>query len=156
MKRLSRKFHIKVKKPIEITLSTIHVGDVRRVVTLGINQKDLAQKFLTKLQKDDGQKATQLNTRIERVSNHDKYENDQIFNNVGDGLYEFKRPGLRLYAFYDSLGDKHQLILCTSGGTKNKKKEQNNDIKKAKQLKDSYFEAKADKSTRITIEEDTL
>lgn len=124
-------------------------------MTLGINQNDLARKFLLKLQKDDGQKSTQLNARIERVSNHDKYEHDEIFNHVGDGLYEFKRPGLRLYAFYDTLGDEHQLILCTSGGTKNKKKEQNADIAKAKQIKNRYFEAKADNSTRITIEEDT-
>lgn len=124
-------------------------------MTLGINQKDLADKFLTKLQKDDGQKWTQLSTRIERVSNHDRYENDQIFNHVGDGLYEFKRPGIRLYAFYDSLGDDHQLILCTSGGTKNKKKEQNADIAKAKQLKNQYFTAKKSGNARITLEEDT-
>ena len=144
-----------MKKSVEIILTTIHVGDVRRVVTLGINQKDLADKFLTKLQKDDGRKWTQLNIRIERVSNHDRYEQDDIFNHVGDGLYEFKRPGLRLYAFYDSLGEDHQLILCTSGGTKNKKKEQNADIATAKRLKNKYFEAKADNPDDISIEEDT-
>jgi hypothetical protein len=42
-----------VNNPIEIVLSSIHVGEARRVVTLGINGKDRADKFLTKLRKDD-------------------------------------------------------------------------------------------------------
>lgn len=144
-----------MKKPVEIILSTIHVGGVRRVVTLGIDDRDLAHKFLTKLGKDDGRKLQQLAARISRVADHHSYEHVTIFNHVGDGLYEFKRPGIRLYAFYDSLGDIHQLILCTNGGTKNKKKEQNADITKAKQLKDRYFKAEADHPDHIAIEEDT-
>lgn len=144
-----------MKKPIEIILSTIHVGNVRRVVTLGIDDRNLAEKFLTKLGKDDRRKLQQLTARISRVADHHTYEHETIFNHVGDGIYEFKRPGIRLYAFYDSLGNDHHLILCTNGGTKNNKKEQNADITKAKQLKDRYFKAKADNPDHIVIEEDT-
>ncbi len=122
-----------MKKPVEITLRTIHVGDVRRVVTLGIDQRDDAQDFLSDLKKTDLKKFEALNTRIETVSQYDTYENRITFRNVGDGVFEFKRPGIRLYAFYDQIDGEEHLILCTNGGKKNKK--QSADIALAKKSK---------------------
>lgn len=140
-----------MKRAIDIKLKTLHIGDSRRVVTLDMNGKDEAYAFLKKLQKDDSQKWNALNTRIATVSNYPNYSNKLTFNPVGDGIYEFKRPGIRLYAFYDELAEEHQLILCTNGGKKNTKKEQNADIQKAKKIKANYIAAKSDPSTEFTL-----
>ncbi|MCC5836068.1 MAG: hypothetical protein JJU20_15175 [Opitutales bacterium] len=85
---------------IDTTLSSIHVGQCRRVVTLGLNGKDRAHEFLTKLNKDDHRKWVQLITRIATIADYPSYENQQTFRYLEEGIFEFKRPGLRLYAFY--------------------------------------------------------
>ena len=69
---------------------------------------------------------------------------------MGDGIHEFKRPGLRLYAFYDEIDGENQLILCTNGGTKGK--DQQKDIRLAKSRKDAYFAAKQQSETILTLE----
>ncbi|MGZ0654508.1 hypothetical protein ACWPKS_02785 [Coraliomargarita sp. W4R72] len=142
-----------MKPAIDIILKTIHVGECRKVVTLGINGKDLAEKFLQKLNKDDSRKWDQMTARIAFVSNFPTYENSQNFKSVGNGIHEFKRPGLRLYAFYDQIGDEHQLILCTNGGSKNTKKEQQADIARAKSLRQQYLAAKESPDANFTLEE---
>jgi hypothetical protein len=123
------------------------------VVTLGIDGKDTAREFLEKLKKNDKRNWRLLVSRIGNVSNFSTYENDQIFNFVGQGIYEFKRPGLRLYAFYDEFGTEHQLILCTNGGTKNTRKEQLRDINRAKSIRAEYLAAKTRPEARFTIKE---
>jgi putative component of toxin-antitoxin plasmid stabilization module len=142
-----------VKRVVDITLTTLHVGECRRVVTVGINGKDEAEVFLQKLYKDDSKKWDGLTTRISAVSNYPRYSNKITFRPVGDGLYEFKRPGIRLYAFYDELGEEHQLILCTNGGKKNTRKDQQNDIKRAKAIMENYHAAKTNPKARFTIKE---
>jgi putative component of toxin-antitoxin plasmid stabilization module len=145
-----------VKPTIDIVLKTIHVGECRKVVTLGINGKDLAEKFLQKLNKDDSRKWDLMVSRIAFVSNFTTYEHEQNFKHVGNGIYEFKRPGLRLYAFYDEIGDERQLILCTNGGSKNTKKEQQADITRAKSLQQQYLTAKTTPGANFTLEEDEV
>ena len=134
------RFIIKVKKPVEITLRTIHVGDARRVVTLDIDGKDPAREFLMDLARHDRNQFESILTRIRSISNHPRYENQITFRHVGDGIHEFKRPGLRLYAFYDEIDGRNQLILCTNGGSKNKR--QQKDIRLAKSRKDEYLSIK--------------
>lgn len=110
-----------MKNPVEITLTSIHVGAAREVVTLALNGKDPAQKYLSKLAKKDPKAFESLQTRIKAVAEHDRYENSQTFRDVGDGIFEFKRNSprlLRLYAFYDEIAGVGQLILCTNGGDK--------------------------------------
>ena len=133
-------FIFKVKNPVEITLRTIHVGDARRVVTLDIDGKDPAREFLMDLARHDRNQFESILTRIRSISNHPRYENQITFRHVGDGIHEFKRPGLRLYAFYDEIDGRNQLILCTNGGSKNKR--QQKDIRLAKSRKDDYFSIK--------------
>jgi putative component of toxin-antitoxin plasmid stabilization module len=128
-----------VKKLVEITLSTLHLGSARRVVTLAINGKDPAEDFLSKLLKDDRSKLDSITSRIKAIASYPRYENKITFRDVGDGIYEFKRPGLRLYAFYAEINGQDQLILCTNGGIKNK--DQQKDIRQAKALKNEFFAA---------------
>jgi len=139
-----------VKKPVEITLSTLHLGAARRVVTLAINGKDPAEDFLSKLQKDDRNKLDSITTRIKAVANYPRYENRITFRDVGDGVYEFKRPGLRLYAFYAEINGQDQLILCTNAGTKNK--DQQKDFRQAKALKHEFFAALKLPRTTLTLD----
>jgi putative component of toxin-antitoxin plasmid stabilization module len=142
-----------VKKPIEITLSAIHVGSSREVVTLAIDGKSPAAKFLTQLQKKDRNAYKTLKTRIRTVAEYEHYENDESFRHVGDGVYEFKRNNprlLRLYAFYDNVDGIGRLILCTNGGDKTS---QDQDILKAKAIKERYFDAKQRPDTKLIHEE---
>ena len=139
-----------MKKPIEILLRTIHIGAARRVVTLEINGKDPAREFLLNLSRHDRNQFESILTRIRTISNHPRYENQITFRHVGDGIHEFKRPGLRLYAFYDEIDGQNQLILCTNGGNKGKRQQQ--DIRLAKSRKDDYFSIKDQPDTLLKWE----
>lgn len=132
-------------------MTTVHLGLARRVVTLAINQRDDAQVFLSKLKKTDTKKYDEINTRIYAVSQYHAYENKLTFRNVGDGVFEFKRPGVRLYAFYDEIDDEEHLILCTNGGKKNK--QQSADIALAKKIKAEYLNAKKQPDTILKLKD---
>lgn len=137
---------------VEITLSTIHVGSARRVVTLGLDGKDFAEEFLLRLAKSDPRGAESIKIRVQNVAEYDRYENELSFRSVGAGVYEFKRPGLRLYAFYDEIsGLKPQLIIASNGGTKNTRKQQIADIAKAQQLRSRYLDAKRVPHAKIRL-----
>lgn len=141
-----------MKKSIEIKLTAIHFGGAREVVTLALDGKDPAQKYLSKLAKKDPIAFESLQTRIKAVAEHDRYENSQTFRDVGDGIFEFKRNTprlLRLYAFYDEIAGIGQLILCTNGGDKSS---QSNDILEAKRLKNAYLLAK-EKTDTVFVHE---
>lgn len=140
-----------MKSKIDITLSTLHIGTCQRVVTLSLNGRDYAQDFLQKLHKDDYRKWRSIYARITSVANYDSYENQITFRHIEDGLFEFKRGGLRLYAFYHSLHDQSQLILCTNGGNKNTRKQQNSDIQRAQFIKQQFMDAILEPQTNITI-----
>lgn len=142
-----------MKASIDITLTTLQVGSCRRVVTLGINGKNYALDFLRKLQKDDYNKWRSLYARITTVADYDSYENQITFRHVGSGIFEFKRDSLRLYGFYHSPDDTEDLILCTNGGRKNTKKQQNTDIKRAQSIQAQYLKAYSQAHVKITIEE---
>jgi ABC-type Fe3+-hydroxamate transport system substrate-binding protein len=137
---------------VEITLASIHLGSARRVVTLGLDGRDLAYEFLTTLRKSNPRGAESLITRIQTVAEHDRFENEFTFRSVRDGIFEFKRPGLRLYAFYDEVeGLDPQLIIATNGGTKNNKKEQQADIARTQSLRNRYLAAKKVSTTRFRL-----
>lgn len=119
------------------------------MVTLGIDGKDLARGFLLELLKHDRNRFKTVQTRIQSISNHLRYENKQTFRHVGEGVFEFKRPGIRLYAFYDELNDETALILCTNGGLKGKG--QSKDIRRAQSLKSDYLHAKSQPNTVIKL-----
>jgi putative component of toxin-antitoxin plasmid stabilization module len=139
-----------VKSPVEIVLETVHVGSARRVVTLGLDGKDLAREFLLELSKRNPRGFEFIRSRIRAVAEHDRFENQITFRSVGDGVFEFKRPGLRLYAFYDNLpGLEPQLIIAANGGQKNKA--QQRDIKQAKLLRSRYLAERNKPDVKIRL-----
>lgn len=142
-----------MKGGVDITLREIHRGDCRVVVTLGLNGDDPAHVFLLTLLRDDSKRFESIKTRIAAVSNYDHYENQITFRHVGDRIFEFKRPGIRLYAFYDEIEGLGHLILCTNGGKKNTKRGQQADIAFAKKCKATYLDAKLAPNTRLNYQE---
>jgi putative component of toxin-antitoxin plasmid stabilization module len=146
-----------MKRGIDIVIRSIHLEPKQEVVTLEIDKKDPATKFFKQLKKQDRNAYDSLETRIKTVSDYERYENKETFRHVGDGdgdgVYEFKRNNpklIRLYAFYDEVEGFEKLILCTNGGGK---KQQDQDILKAKAIKKKYLEAKLETSTRFFYEE---
>ena len=138
-----------MKLALEIILSTIHLGSARRVVTLGLDGEDLAEEFLTSVAKSNHKGFDAIRSRVKAIAEYEHYENEYTFRHVGDGIYEFKRPGLRLYAFYDELpGLKPQLIIATNGGSK---KDQQADIARAKARKIAYDRRKASPGVKIRL-----
>ena len=135
---------MQVKKSLEITLTTIHLGSVKRVVTLGMDGKDLAHDYLLKLGRSNQQGLQSILKRLKAIAEHESFENQITYRHVGEQIFEVKtKSGLRFYTFPDEVeGLGHQLIIATSGGKKANKKEQNADITKAKAIRKSYLAAK--------------
>lgn len=142
-----------MKKPLEITLTTVQLGSVKRVVTLGFNGKDLANEYLLKLGKSNHQGLRSILNRLKAIAEHESIENQITYRHVGEQVFEVKTQcGLRFYTFPDELeGIGHQLIIATSGGKKGNKKEQNADIAKAKELREAYLAAKRQPSTTFNL-----
>jgi len=145
-----------MKSQFDIELNTLYLGEYRMVVTIGLHGKNEADRFIKKLIKDDSNAWKGVATRIKAISNYDRYENQQTFRSVGDGIFEFKRNGIRLYSFYDELDGVLQLILCTNGGGKGNKKEQQADIEKAKRIRKQYVDLKIKKDTRVLINKEPM
>jgi hypothetical protein len=142
---------VQVKKSLEITLTTIHLGSVKRVVTLGFDGKDLAHDYLLKLGKSNQQGLQSILKRLKAIAERESIENQLTYRHVGEQVFEVKTTcGLRFYTFPDEVaGLGHQLIIATSGGKKGNKKEQNADIVKAKALRESYLAAKPQASFNL-------
>ena len=138
---------------IDIVLREVHIGSARRVVTLEMDGRAPADDFMTKLNRSAPKAMAKLKTRIRVAAEFDHYSNTDSFKPLGDNLYEFKisSPVIRLYAFYDEIPELgHQLIIITSGGDKHR---QSADIKKARQLRNTYMKAKEEADTLLRIQE---
>ncbi len=128
---------------MEITLKEVHCGPCRTVVTLQLGDDQQVADFLKSLIHSNPNAAASLQTSMATITSVDSYHNKRKFTNVGDGIYEIKIPGIRLYCFKDQIeGLPAKLIIATNGGTKNNKREQNADIKRASHLKSRYFAVK--------------
>ncbi|MFT6863597.1 MAG: putative component of toxin-antitoxin plasmid stabilization module [Akkermansiaceae bacterium] len=142
-----------MKKSLEISLTTVHLGSAKRITTLGINKKDQANDYLLTLAKSNLQGFQSILKRLQAIAEHDTFENKRTYRHVGDQVFEVKTTsGLRLYTFPDTIkGQAHQLIIAVCGGKKGNKKEQQADIEKAKQIKKDYLAAKKLASTQLKI-----
>ena len=85
--------------------------------------------FLDQLIVSNRNAAKSLQTSMATITSVDSYRNERKFKNVGNGVFEIKVPGIRLYCFKDEIdGLDSKLIIATNGGTKNNMREQNGDI----------------------------
>lgn len=128
---------------MEITLKELHCGPCRAVVSLQLGDDDQVTTFLKGLIKSNPNAASSLQTSMATITSVEPYRNKRKFRDVGDGIFEIKVPGIRLYCFKDQIDTlETKFILATNGGTKNNPREQNSDIKRAAQIRDRYFAAK--------------
>lgn len=135
---------------MEITLKELHCGSCRTVVSLQLGDDDQVTEFLKGLIKSNPNAASSLQTSMATITSVDAYRNKRKFRDVGEGIYEIKVPGIRLYCFKDQIDTlETKFILATNGGTKKNKREQNSDIKRAAQLRDRYFAAKKLPDTQL-------
>jgi hypothetical protein len=72
---------------------------------------------------------------LERTANIGKYESEEIYRHIGDGIYEFKAQTARIYSFNDE-----KRIVLTHGATKPKKVV--NERKVAVRVRSAYLEWK--------------
>lgn len=142
-----------MKKSLDVTLTTIHLGSAKRVVTLGLDGKDPANEYLLKLGKGNTKGLQSILKRLEAIAEHESFENKVTYRHVGDQVFEVKtNTGLRFYTFPDEIAKfGKQLIIATSGGKKGNKKEQDADIARAKKIKKFYLAAKAEPTTTIKL-----
>lgn len=139
---------------MEITLKELHCGSCRTVVSLQLEEDQSVNTFLAKLIASNPNAAKSLQTSMATITSAETYHNERKFRSVGDGVYEIKVPGIRLYCFKDEIeGLSPKLIIATNGGTKNTKREQQSDIKRASQIKGRYFAAKAQPGTTLNYQE---
>lgn len=91
--------------------------------------------------------------RLAAISEHESFENKLTYRHVGDQVFEVKTTsGLRFYTFLDDIKELgHQLIIATSGGKKGNKKEQNADIRNAKEIRKTYLAAKSQPTTTFNL-----
>jgi putative component of toxin-antitoxin plasmid stabilization module len=120
------------------------------VVTLQLEADTQLTDFLKLLSASNPNAARSLQTSITTITSVEIYRNERKFKHVGDGVFEIKVPGIRLYCFKDQIaGLPAKLIIATNGGTKNTKREQNSDIQRATRLMERYFAAKPSAATKL-------
>ncbi len=120
------------------------------MVTLQLEADTQLADFLKFLTASNPNAARSLHTSMATITSVEVYHNERKFKHVGDGVFEIKVPGIRLYCFKDEIaGLPSKLIIATNGGSKNTKREQNSDIQRAARLKDRYFAAKPSEDTTL-------
>ncbi len=129
-----------MKKVLEITLTTLHLGSERRVVTLQIGDDDQITSFLLDLETTNYKAFKQLRTSIRTACENRHYQNEYKFKNLRDGMYEIKTHlGVRVYAFLDDHADSHQQLVIAACGS-GKGKEQNAEIQQARAIRRRYID----------------
>lgn len=142
-----------MKKLLEITLTTLHLGLARRTVTLQIGNEDEITEGLDLLRREKPKDFEKLRTAIRIISEIENYSNDQKFKNLKGGLYEIKISGYRVYAFLDEHPDcEKQLVICACDGGKANKKSQNADIKKAREIREKYLNERDKETTHVILQ----
>lgn len=109
-----------------------------------------ADEFLNDLIASNPNAARSLQTSMATITALDEYYNTRKFKRVAEGIYEIKVPGIRLYCFKEQLeGMPAKLIVATNGGSKNTKREQNGDIKRASAIRDRFLSMKEQETTKL-------
>lgn len=142
-----------MKSEFDIELTTLHIGEVHRVVTLRLQGSDSAESFLDALEIKSREMFKKLMGRLRYVSNVDSYEHKIKFRSLGGGLFEAKvnKPKtVRLYVFYDRITlEAESLILAAHGG---EKKSQKKDIENARSRMRLYQRLLEARDTTLTLQ----
>ena len=96
--------------------------------------------FFAKQAKSNQKEFKELCALLDYTAAYGPPQNEQKFKHLSgtDGIYEFKTWSLRLFCFMED----GSLIICMDGTTKKSNRTPPADIKRAKQMKSNYEEAK--------------
>lgn len=98
-----------------------------------------SEDYLRCVAADKPKDFAQLVQRIERIAGRMAETNPEIFKPVGGKVFEIKSTkGSRLYCFQDD----GRMIIIAMGADKPKRKQQQRDIKEARDWRRRYFERK--------------
>ena len=122
-----------MKKKLEIVAYQVKCGSARQLIAPELDGSCPALDFLRELKRDNAKGFQILDGQMRFLADAPKIIPREQFKRLDSAtqLYEFRlRSGIRLYCCL--FGD--ALVILTNGGKKNTPKEQNKDIKRAKQL----------------------
>jgi|GEM_PF-1277340 len=101
-------------------------------------------EFLVEQESEHPRMLERLAACLGSMARHGPFRNEKRFKALTgtDGIFEFKADQLRLFCFWDE----GNLIVCTNGTVKKKQRTDPTVIGTARRWRDTYFEAKKDKS----------
>jgi hypothetical protein len=112
--------------------------------------KSYLRKGIDGLQGRTAKDKVTIQRRIEYLAANGRFHNDEHGHPLGDDLYEAKGKFLRVLYFRDG----SQLIVCCNTCLKGKGKVFQQEKQRAKQLRTSYFDAKAQGRVETVEEEE--
>lgn len=96
------------------------------------------QDFFEEAEKNDADELASMLALLEHAAEHGPPKNKEKSRDVGEGILEFKAKSLRVCWFYDA----GRMIICTHGFGKPTPKVQTREIKRARELRETYFNLK--------------
>jgi phage-related protein len=115
--------------------SRIVAGAQFSIHALCFENKCEVRRFLSDLDESRRKKMIQ---RLNIIAENGLPKNEEQCRFVGDGVFEIKTHGVRLFAFHDGA----KLIIVSHGMEKGTKKVQDQEIQRAKSLKREYLQEK--------------
>jgi len=122
---------------MKLSLQLLLEGDRHTICALTKGSRCEAVDFLDACAKSNPAGFAMLFALLERIADYGPPRNPEQFKNVGNGIYEIKAIGARLFCFYDEAS--HAVIILTHGWKKGPPREQNQQIKRALSLKEAYL-----------------
>ena len=123
---------------MSLRLHTILSGAAFSVYALASGIDCELLSFFEKAERDNADELASMLALLEYVAEHGPPKNKEKSRDVGEGIFEFKAKSLRVCWFYDA----GQMIICTHGFGKPTKKVQDREIKRARELRDTYVNLK--------------
>ena len=106
-------------------------GSNKRIGLIVQNGKSSCRRFIESLEE---RVRNRLIVIMERMANYGFVRNVELFKHLGDKIYEFKAKNIRVLCFFYQ-----DLIICTHGCSKKKKKQLIVEIEKAKKLMNEFL-----------------
>jgi hypothetical protein len=123
---------------VSLTLRPIVSGSAFSVYALASGGGCELQSFFEQAERDDADELASMLALLAHAADHGPPKNKEKSRDVGDGILEFKAKSLRVCYFYDA----GRMIICTHGFGKPNPKVQTREIKRARELRETYINLK--------------
>jgi mRNA-degrading endonuclease RelE of RelBE toxin-antitoxin system len=103
------------------------------IYELARGERRLVSSYLETLTKTEKEQITSL---FERLADEGVIWDERKFKNEEDGIWAFKYKKVRVYCFFDE----NRVVLLTNGADKKRRKANREDLKRAKNIREEYYE----------------